>query len=106
MPEDAQLKKPPDKPTGKTQDTTEPTEPIVLPYGPKVQTVEINSQNRGEKSKVFIQDKSTAIPGPMKDYRYLTEGEHKVKIKEEDNKGIDLCEEGMECMQDKEIRKK
>ena len=106
MPEDAQLKKPPDKHTVKKQDTIEPIEPIVLPFGPKVQTVETNSQNRGEESKVFIQDKSTAIPGSMKDYRYLTYGEHTVKMKEEDNKGIDPCEEGMECMQDKEIRKK
>ena len=55
---------------------------------------------------MFIQDKSTAIPGPMKDYRYLTEEEHKVKLEEEDNKGKDPCEEDMECMQDKEIRKK
>ena len=93
MPEDAQLKKPPDK------HTIESTEPIVLPYGPKVQTVETNSQ-------IFIQDKSTSIPGPMKDYKHLTDGEHRVKIKEEDSKEIDPCEEGMECMQDREIRKK
>ena len=42
----------------------------------------------------------------MKDYKYLTEREHKVKLEEEDNKDEDPCEEGMECMQDKEIRKK
>ena len=42
----------------------------------------------------------------MKDYKFLTDGEHRVKMKEEHSKGIDPCEEGMECMQDKEIRKK
>jgi hypothetical protein len=106
VPEDAQLKKPPDKHTVKIHDTIESTEPIVRPYGPKVQTVETNSQNREEESKIFIQDKSTSIPGPMKDYKFLTDGEHRVKMKEEHSKGIDPCEEGMECMQDKEIRKK
>ena len=88
MPEDAQLKKPPDKHTVKIHDTIESTEPIVRPYGPKVQTVETNSQNREEESKIFIQDKSTSIPGPMKDYKFLTDGEHRVKMKEEHSKGI------------------
>ena len=48
VPEDAQLKKPPDKHTVKIHNTIESTEPIVRPYGPKVQTVETNSQNKEE----------------------------------------------------------
>ena len=102
MLEDAQLKKPPENHKVNTVGTRET---IVHPYGPNVQTVETNSQNREEGSKIFIQDKSTSIPGPMKDYRFLTDGEHIVKMKEEQSKGIDPCEEGMECKQDKEIRK-
>ena len=105
MPEDARRKKPPDKPTEKRNDTIESTEPKVRPYGPKVQTVEIKSQNKDEKPKVFIQDKSTSMPGPLKYYKHLTNGEHRVKIEEELSKEIDPCEEGMECKQDREIRK-
>ena len=105
MPEDARRKKPPDKPTEKRNDTIESTEPKVRPYGPKVQTVEIKSQNKDEKPKVFIQDKSTSMPGPLKDYKHLTNGEHRVKIEEELSKEIDPCEKGMECKQDREIKK-
>ena len=111
MLEDARRKKPPDKPTIETIENTEKpteeiiesTEPKVRPYGPKVQTVEIESQNKEEKPKIFIQSKS--MPGPMKEYKNLTNGEHMVKIEKELSKGIDPCEKGMECKQDVEIRK-
>ena len=96
MLEDARREKPPDKPTIETientekttEETIESTEPKVRPYGPKVQTVEIESQNKEEKPKIFIQSKS--MPGPMTEYKYLK---------------IDPCEKGMECNQDREIRK-
>jgi len=106
--EDAQRKKPPDNHTGKPTDkidSTEikPTEPIVHPYGPNVQTVKTNPHNKEEESKVFIQNRSIT-PGPLKDYKHLTYGEHIVKIQEEQSKEIDPCEKGMECMQDKEVR--
>ena len=109
MQEDAQLKKPPDNHTVKLSDKIESTEikstePIVHPYGPNVQTVKTNPHNKEEESKVFIQDKSTPIPGPLKDYKHLTNGEHIVKMQEEQSKEIDPCERGMECMQDKEVR--
>ena len=45
------------------------------------------------------------MPGPMKEYKNLTNGEHMVKIEKELSKGIDPCEKGMECKQDREIRK-
>ena len=142
VPEDAQLKKPPENNTVQKHNTVEYTEPIVRPYGPRVQTVTTNSQNREEKSKIFIQDNSTSTPGQMKDYKFLKDGDHRVKIekehskgiptepivsipvsipgphkiltkeeqnikiKEEQSKGIDPCEEGMECTQDKENRRK
>ena len=106
MPEDAQLKKPPDNHTVKLPDKIESTEPIVHPYGPNVQTVKPNPHNKEEKSKVFIQDMSTPTPGPLKDYKHLTNEEHIVKMQEEQSKEIDPCEVGMECMQDKENRKK
>ena len=40
----------------------------------------------------------------MKEYKNLTNGEHMVKIEKELSKGIDPCEKGMECKQDREIR--
>ena len=77
VPEDAQLKKPPEEDTVQKHDTIESTEPIVsIPV---------------------------SIPGP---HIILTKEEQKIKIEAEHSKGIDPCEEGMECNQDKENRRK
>ena len=88
MLEDAPPKKPPDK--------------IVLPYGPKVQTIKI--QTEATKAKIFIKQLSTAAQTPPTPYKYLTGEEHKKIVKKETNKKKDPCDKDMECKQDIEIR--
>ena len=88
MLEDAPPKKPPDK--------------IVLPYGPKVQTIKIPTE--ATKAKIFIKQLSTAAQTPPTPYKYLTGEEHKKIVKKETNKKKDPCDKDMECKQDIEIR--
>ena len=91
MLEDAPPKKPPDK--------------IVLPYGPKVQTVKLpieTTEAKGNQAQTFIRQLDTATQ--LAPYKYLTKEEYKKTVNNETNKKKDPCDIGQECKQDIEIQ--
>ena len=91
MLEDAPPKKPPDK--------------IVLPYGPKVQTVKFpieTTEAKGNQAQTFIRQLDTATQ--LAPYKYLTKEEYKKTVNSETNKKKDPCDMGQECKQDIEIQ--
>ena len=88
MLEDAPPKKPPDK--------------IVLPYGPKVQTVKFPKEAKGYQAQTFIRHLGTATQ--LAPYKHLTKEEYKKTVNDETNKKNDPCDIGKECKQDIEIQ--
>ena len=45
------------------------------------------------------------MPGLLRENKNQIKGDHMVNIEKEPSKEIDPCEKGMECKQDREIRK-